>query len=384
MKSLRDYINLVEGEQLDELQSLDDLQAAQKAGTKPAAPAKPATANSIPPEVANYKDATPGQEVWFKGTRYKYDPKANAARKPDGTYSFTPGWKQTAAPGDAFQLGGTREKTSSGFTSPELGKQTPPTAVAKAKPDPAVMKIQQDLIAKGATNPDGTPLKADGIMGANTKAAQAKLAAAPAAQAPVAQAAQPAPTAPAAPKGPWPEGSPQDAAWQKLSPEDQKWIGQADPTDQMILARAPNGGKPAVQQGARPAPAATQDMGDGSKITTAPNGQVAATNDDGTPYIPGSNPNLPKNKATNQAAQPAPVSGSNDGSQIATGPNGQVASTDSEGNPYVPGSNPNLPKNKAAAATTPNVNDIVKSKLGETTAFQNDELTRIVSLVQYR
>ena len=346
MKSLRDYINLVEGEQLDELQSLDDLQAAQKAGAKPAVPAKPAApaTNKLPPQLANVKNAQPGQELWLNGTRYKFDPKANATRKPDGTYSFAPGWKVTAKPGETFQLGDTRAKSSSNYTSPELGKQASPVAVAKAK----------------------TP---------TPQAAQ---------PAPATPAAPAAPTAPAAVKGPWPEGSPQDAAWQKLSPEDQKWIGQADPTDQFILARAPNGGKPSVAQGAMPAPAATQDMGDGSKITTAPNGQVAATNDDGTPYIPGSNPNLPKNKAANQAAQPVTAPGSGDGSQITTGPNGQVASTDSDGNPYVPGSNPNLPKNKTAAAALPNINDIVKSKLGEETTFQNDELNRIISLVQHR
>ena len=50
-------------------------------------------------------------------------------------------------------------------------------------------------------------------------------------------------------------------------------------------------------QGARPATPATQDMGDGSKLTVDPKtGVAAATNDDGTPYVPGSNPNLPKNR----------------------------------------------------------------------------------------
>jgi len=33
------------------------------------------------------------------------------------------------------------------------------------------------------------------------------------------------------------------AAWAALSPEDQKWLGGADPTDKFILARAPNKGK---------------------------------------------------------------------------------------------------------------------------------------------
>jgi hypothetical protein len=52
---------------------------------------------------------------------------------------------------------------------------------------------------------------------------------------------------------PWPEGSPQAQAWTKLSATDQKWIGQADPTDKFILARAPNKGAP---EAAAAAPAA--------------------------------------------------------------------------------------------------------------------------------
>lgn len=34
------------------------------------------------------------------------------------------------------------------------------------------------------------------------------------------------------------------AIWAALSPEDQKWLGAADPTDQTILSRAPNKGRP--------------------------------------------------------------------------------------------------------------------------------------------
>lgn len=39
------------------------------------------------------------------------------------------------------------------------------------------------------------------------------------------------------------------AAWAAMSPEDQAWLGMADPTDQYILARAPNKGKPAAPTG---------------------------------------------------------------------------------------------------------------------------------------
>ena len=47
------------------------------------------------------------------------------------------------------------------------------------------------------------------------------------------------------------------AAWAALSPEDQKWLGGADPTDKFILARAPNKGKPAAAPTAPAAPATT-------------------------------------------------------------------------------------------------------------------------------
>ena len=45
---------------------------------------------------------------------------------------------------------------------------------------------------------------------------------------------------------PWANDPAKDAAWKALSPEDQKWLGGADPTDPYILARAPNKGKPAA------------------------------------------------------------------------------------------------------------------------------------------
>lgn len=54
---------------------------------------------------------------------------------------------------------------------------------------------------------------------------------------------------------PWANDPAKDAAWKALSPEDQKWLGGADPTDPYILARAPNKGKPAAS-GAAASPAA--------------------------------------------------------------------------------------------------------------------------------
>jgi hypothetical protein len=54
------------------------------------------------------------------------------------------------------------------------------------------------------------------------------------------------PPAAAATPNPWANDPAKSAAWAKLSPADQKWLGGADPTDTAILARAPNKGKAAA------------------------------------------------------------------------------------------------------------------------------------------
>ena len=227
MKSLRDYINLVEGEQLDEAGPVYN-----------ADPQNKPVAKTVPDPKGPGARPT-GWGARLRGDDARWDT-ANAAKyNPDGT------------------------------------AKKPAVAVAK-KPAPAPQQAAQP---------------------APQQAAQ------PAPQ----QTAAPAET-PAAPTGPWPAGSPQDAAWQKLSPEDQEWIGQGDPTDQFILARAPNGGKPATApatpaQGAQPAPVA-------------------------------------------QAAMPGVAAG---GSVVDT--RGNVAGQD---------------------------------EMEESVSFQNDELTRLVSLVQHR
>lgn len=204
MKSLRDYINLIEGEQLDE--------AGPYTAGQPAPAAAPA-GNSFDAKLAQMQAA---QQA--KGGRTGPTPVAKAVPDPKGPGPRPTGW------------------------------------MARFRGDDA----RWDSQYASKYNPDGTAKKSAVAVAKNTAPAATPTPAAT--PAPTNQAAQPAPEAPAAPKGPWPEGSPQDAAWQKLSPEDQKWIGQADPTDQMILARAPNGGKPvaapAVGQGAQPAPVA--------------------------------------------------------------------------------------------------------------------------------
>lgn len=47
---------------------------------------------------------------------------------------------------------------------------------------------------------------------------------------------------------PWSNDPAKSAAWSNLTPEDQKWLGQADPTDKFILARAPNKGRALTDQ----------------------------------------------------------------------------------------------------------------------------------------
>ena len=98
---------------------------------------------------------------------------------------------------------------------------------------------------QGAPNPEIARLQQLGGMQAQVAnplqpapgdAAQAAAAPAPG------DAAQAA-AAPSALPNPWDGKDPtKAAAWSALSPEDQKWLGNADPTDKFILARSPSKG----------------------------------------------------------------------------------------------------------------------------------------------
>jgi hypothetical protein len=68
---------------------------------------------------------------------------------------------------------------------------------------------------------------------------------------------------------PWANDPAKDAAWKALSPEDQQWLGGADPTDSAILARAPNKGKPAAPAATPAMTAADQDDADMGAAMTA-------------------------------------------------------------------------------------------------------------------
>lgn len=70
---------------------------------------------------------------------------------------------------------------------------------------------------------------------------------------------------------PWTNDPAKSAAWAALTPEDQKWLGGADPTDPYILARAPNKGKPAA-----PAAGIGGASGADMDVATADSGAPAA------------------------------------------------------------------------------------------------------------
>lgn len=179
---------------------------------------------------------------------------------------------QGAKQGYASATGAPAQKQSA---SPTQGK--PGAKPAAGQPDPNVKALQDKLIAAGAK------IKADGIMGPATRAAQAQFPnvttqtdAEKAVAADINKAEQgaqaqatPAPNnlvnpdsqqgqmlaaqtagmdapaqgqsaSPTATPNPWEGKDPaKAAAWAKLTPNQQKWLGGADPTDQFILARAP-------------------------------------------------------------------------------------------------------------------------------------------------
>lgn len=120
------------------------------------------------------------------------------------------------------------------------------------------------VAANQTYGPDGKPLPQTAAAPATGgSAAQPAPAAAPAATPTAAPAA--------GATNPWEGKDPaKAAAWSKMSPEDQKWLGGADPTDNIILNRAPNKGKPAAPAGgsaAQPAPV-TQGSVTATPITT--------------------------------------------------------------------------------------------------------------------
>lgn len=217
VNNLRDYLS-----KIDEA-PLYNMDPQNKPGATPAP-----TGNSFDAKLAQANAAAKA-----KGGRTGPAPVAKVTPDPKGPGARPNGWTD--------RMMGNDKRWDAQYAAkynPDGTAKKGAVAVAKAK-TPAAQQAADPALAPQA----GTPAAATSVDAA--KAAGAEMNKEPA------QAAAPAAT------GPWPAGSPQATAWAALSPEDQKWLGGADPTDQMILARAPNGGKPAAApgQGASPAPA---------------------------------------------------------------------------------------------------------------------------------
>lgn len=210
MKSIREYIEVVESERL----ALEEAALVE------------AVAGPTPQAAKALASADKTQKQWVSGERYSFtDPDGSGARWVLD-YSQVPG-REVGSTGlsGVFTKGVTQRRGQTSYTGADSGQaavgkvgtqqtgQAAQPAKPAAKPDPKVLKIQQDLIAQGAK------IKADGIMGPKTQAAMKAYATDPASMkakgfvqnpdgtfsygpgdAQAAQAAQPAaaPTAPSA------------------------------------------------------------------------------------------------------------------------------------------------------------------------------------------
>jgi hypothetical protein len=250
MRTLRDYINLVESHQLDEM------------GGGGAAAAQADTGPIYNPRVAGFN--SPANQAKLAAAKAPAQG-ATPAAPPAPTFA-----QDVAARKQAQNLAASGKRPSPAPT--QGATPTAPAAPATgAKPEAWVKELQDKL------NAAGEKLKPDGVMGPATRAAQQRhpeVTTQPDAAQAVAADINKGETGPSAPVGdvdigfgannyapqapaatPWDGKDPaKAAAWSKLSPEDQKWLGMADPTDPYILQRAPNKG--AAATGATPAPVA--------------------------------------------------------------------------------------------------------------------------------
>ena len=188
--------------------------AAAPAATPAAAPAATDAAS-----LRTAQDAAAGKEP-----AVAQDAMAAADAGDQGTSNYTgqdvqsPGARATP---DAMAGADAGDQKSSGYSTQSQAQKSPDVATGTS----------------GYTGGTTAPSNQVGLAasGSPTGADQEAPAAAPAAPA----------TAPAASglPNPWEGKDPAKAsAWAALSPEDQKWIGKADPTDKFILARAPSKG----------------------------------------------------------------------------------------------------------------------------------------------
>lgn len=185
MKSIREYIEIVESELVARNEAAI-LEAAQAAASGPTPQATKALAK-----------ADKSQKQWVNGERYSFtDPDGQGARWVLD-YSQQPG-REVGSTGlsGVFTRGDTKSRAANSYTGADSGaaaagnvgakvvngKAVPPASgqaaqpKPAAQPDPKVLALQKELIAKGAQ------IKADGIMGPKTQAAQAQFGSGQAAQ----------------------------------------------------------------------------------------------------------------------------------------------------------------------------------------------------------
>lgn len=238
---------------------------------------------------------------------------ANGAQKVLGSTAGKVGLGAAAGAGALAagqQLAGGAAPAAAGTTKPAGGK-----------PDPAIMKQQQDLIAKGAK------IKADGIMG-------------PATQAAITQFGGAAPAAPAEPAAPGAEAP-------------------VDTTDPLAANNAQStGAAPAAP--AAPAQTFAQNVA-ANKAAAQPGGAPAAAQPGLPASVPGSVAQL------SQMAQ--------QGLQT-----GQPASTDD----LMKQAQAALAAKQAKPAAAPAGAAVQGQMAAESVGFQNEELSRIISLVHHR
>lgn len=235
-----------------------------------------------------------------------------------------------------------------------------PKAKPKTAPDPKVLALQKDLISKGAK------IKADGIMGPATQAAQKQFGGA----APQTKPTQPVAAPAAGPARDPGTGELKSAAVDLNSPAmsalNQPGIA---PTKGNSLSNSPNQeaeiNAPAAAPATTPAAPAAGPVQAAAQPTPGVNNGGAQANDDaGGMTAPAAAPavkNAPKvmdkimpAAAKDQAPGGPQTTVDDDGNTTITRPDGSSMVLGPDGKQVMPGSNPNLPKNKGVFNTIGN------------------------------
>lgn len=167
----------------------------------------------------------------------------------------------------------------------------------------------------------------------------------------------------------------------------EKEIGANQDAEDQAMGAAMTANAAAAQQPPAAPQAGVQSMPDGSNLITDKDGRTMATNDDGTVYIPGSNPNLPQNKgfwntAKNMINRTGDYQDPSKASPWVGGPTPASAPAPAQQAPQPvkdgSGNNTNL-------TTNPNQPGGRQGYAGESTTFRNEEsLARIIELARGR